>query len=358
MTAIFSSWRFVSTPPLPSQEPLQCELLGAKSSIHLADWVPKREERNLDGHCQFPSQSSTKTMARGLSSLPNETLCLILGHFCLHCSRGRNYDSPDGHFRHPCPQDGEQDQDPDEPAWYSQEYRSTLYSMCLVSKHFQPVAQSVLHHEFIPGYGDAWRSQKFSWDGRLPSFVRTLAARPDLAAVVKRIYIHSYLLQAAAGKEAESVQEMVGMLLALVPNLKRLSFVVEEGDAEILSKALSPGATSSPLRSRPRMQLDALDICDRSLDVGDGHHTSKVLEAMANVSTFATLNLHMFGSSALHLQPGSLRDLSAVRITYSRLTTSDLASLFDSFAPSSLKSFVYETAYPRLRSLTYCVVPR
>lgn len=186
--------------------------------------------------------------------------------------------------------------------------------------------------------------------------MRTLAARPDLAALVKRVYIHSHLLQGVAEKEAESVPEMVGMLLALVPNLERLSFVVDEGDADILTKAFSTGATSSPLKSRPRMQLDALDICDRSLSLGDGHHTSRILEGMANVSTFATLNLHMFAGTALRLQPGSLRNLSAVRITYSRLTPSDSASLFDSFAPLSLESFVYEAASPRLWMDSYSCV--
>lgn len=297
-----------------------------------------------DSHFQSPIE----TMARGLSSLPNETLSLILSQFCLHCSRGRNYDSPDGHFRDPRPRDGEQVQDPDEPAWYSHDYRKTLYSMCLVSKRFQSIAQSVLHHEFIPGYGDAWRSTTFSWDGRLVSFVRTLAARPDLAALVKRIYIHCYLLQAIAEKEAESVPEMVGMLLALVPNLERLSFLVEGGDGNILARALPNLTTSSALKPRPLIKLDALDICDRSLDFSYGHHTSSILEGMAGISTFGELNLHMYAGTTLQLQKGSLQNLSAVRITHSRLATCDLASLFGSIAVPGLKSFVYEATHPNL----------
>jgi hypothetical protein len=38
-------------------------------------------------------------MAPNLSTLPTETLSLILRHFCLHCSQQHDYDSPEGYFR-------------------------------------------------------------------------------------------------------------------------------------------------------------------------------------------------------------------------------------------------------------------
>ena len=46
----------------------------------------------------------------------------------------------------------------------------------------------------------------------------------------------------------------------------------------------------------------------------------------------------------------------AVRITHSRLSAGDLASLFDSYAAPTLKSFVYQAAYPRMDSTTCCWV--
>lgn len=68
--------------------------------------------------------------------------------------------------------------------------------MCLVSKRLRDVAQQVLHHEFVFGYGDSWRSTAFSWDRRLTSFLRTVGGLPDLAAAVRRVSLHPNLLDA------------------------------------------------------------------------------------------------------------------------------------------------------------------
>ncbi|RSL93915.1 hypothetical protein CEP52_012949 [Fusarium oligoseptatum] len=57
------------------------------------------------------------------------------------------------------------------------------------------VAQEILYHEFILGYGDSWKSKKYSWDRRLTSFMRTMSRRRDLAARVQRVSIHPLLLE-------------------------------------------------------------------------------------------------------------------------------------------------------------------
>ncbi|KAG7292614.1 hypothetical protein NEMBOFW57_002649 [Staphylotrichum longicolle] len=160
----------------------------------------------------------SETMAPGLGSLPNETLALILGNFCAHCSKAHGPDNfPDDHSRLAEPQHDEDDEhdereDSDkEPLWYSRTYRNTLYSMCLVSKRLQPVAQSVLYHEFVPGYGDPQHLHRISWGRRLSPFVRTIAARPDLAAVVKRAFVHFYVLRPVTEKEAQAtLDEVIG----------------------------------------------------------------------------------------------------------------------------------------------------
>ncbi|KAK4032094.1 hypothetical protein C8A01DRAFT_41470 [Parachaetomium inaequale] len=306
----------------------------------------------------------------------------------LHCTKARDYDSPDGYSPPPLlpprPGHGQPDQDPDEPAWYSRNYRKTLHSMCLVSKRFGPLAQTVLYHEFIPGYGDAWRSAEFSWDGRLASFVRTMAARPDLAALVKRVYVHCYLLRPVTEEEAQAALDNVigptaheylahferkrsaayeraelrmaalktlGLLLALVPNLERFSLQIEGPNGGIPAGALSTLATL--LQAKPLLKLKTLDICDRSLPFPLDYHAGGILEAVASAGTLTTLNLHMCASTALDLGRGRLRIISAVRITRSRISAGDLASLFDSCAAPTLKSFVYEATYPDVDTSTW-----
>ncbi|KAL2126328.1 hypothetical protein VTI74DRAFT_1175 [Chaetomium olivicolor] len=174
--------------------------------------------------------------------------------------------------------------------------------MCLVSKRLTPVAQSILYHEFIPGYRDSWRSTRFSWYGRLTSFLRTIAVRPDLADGVKRIFVRPYLLRAVLGEEAQATLEevvraaaaksgmhlseyhssfedmrrqypypealklggwkLVGMLLALVPNLERLSLQVNEpgGIPAAALAALRDVSDSSVVL----LNLKTFDICPRS----------------------------------------------------------------------------------------------
>jgi hypothetical protein len=81
-------------------------------------------------------------------------------------------------------------------------------SLCLASKRLRDVAQQVLHHEFVLGYGDSWRSASSSWDRRLTSFLRTVGRRPDLAVVVRRVSLHPKLLEAAELGDAVGVVEL------------------------------------------------------------------------------------------------------------------------------------------------------
>lgn len=129
-----------------------------------------------------------------LTSLPTETLGSIFGHFCLHCCNGGT-EGPDWYFcisGHSC-----QQQEAHERSWYLADYRQPLVSLCLVSRRLRDVAQRVLHHEFVLGYGDSWRSASSSWDRRLTPFLRTVGGRPDLAAAVRRVSLHPRLLEAA-----------------------------------------------------------------------------------------------------------------------------------------------------------------
>ncbi|KAL2127807.1 hypothetical protein VTI74DRAFT_10148 [Chaetomium olivicolor] len=323
-------------------------------------------------------------MAPNLSTLPVETLSLILSQFCLHCSKEHDYESPDGYFR--CKT---HEQQPDQPSWYSRDYRQTLYSMCLLSKRLTSIAQIFLYHEFVPGYGDAWKSAQFSWDGRLSSFLRTIAARRDLAAQVKRIYIHPYLLRAVTEEEAQVTLEdalnaaaapgagvqlseylsafdemgnqraffpgptrypgwkLLGMLLTLALNLERLSLQVDGSGcvpAAAFSALYSLSSSGTVLSN-----LKTLDFCPHS----HGwvfflkHHAEGILEAVAaSKGSLSTLNLHMCGG----IGQVKLQGLQVLRLTYSRLYSEDLSALLDSCRTPGLKSFYYEARHPYMWS--------
>lgn len=322
-------------------------------------------------------------MALGLGSLPNETLALILGYFCAHCSKAHDPDNfPDDHLRLAEPQHDEDDEhdepeDSDkEPLWYSRTYCNTLYSMCLVSKRLQPVAQSVLYHEFVPGYGDPQHLHRISWGRRLSPFVRTIAARPDLAAVVKRAFVHFYVLRPVTEKEAQATLDevigptaseylalfqskrrrrcnipglqLLGVLLALTPNLERLSLQVDRSCRDLPASALS--TLASLLQSQPLSKLRTLDIGTSSHIFSLEHHAKNILEAVG--SALETLNLHKCSTTKLRLQK-QLPNISAIRITHGQLGPEDLALLIQSCTAPSLKSFLYETVNP-WEDVEYC----
>lgn len=321
-------------------------------------------------------------MAPNLSTLPVETPSLILSNLCLHCSKEHDYESPDGYFG--CKT---HEQQPDQPSWYSRDYRQTLHSVCLVSKRMASIAQILLYHEFVPGYGDAWKSTQFSWDGRLSSFLRTVASHRNLAAQVKRIYIHPYLLEAVTEEEAQvtleealdvaavpgsSVQlseylgvfaemyeqraymsgptrrpgwKLLGMLLTLAPNLERLSIQVE-------GPGCVPAAAFSALHGLSRSgavlsNLKTLDFCPRSKGwvFFLKHHAEGILEAVAaSKGSLSTLNLHMCGG----IGQVNLQGLQALRLTHSRLYDKELSLLLDSCKAPGLKSFYYEARDPQM----------
>ncbi|KAH7267904.1 hypothetical protein MRS44_011806 [Fusarium solani] len=123
-------------------------------------------------------------------NLSNEILWNIFGYFCLHCQHEYNQSWDDRPFRSQDSSRGKQQ--PDAKSWYSID-RHALFSLSLTSKRFCDLAQPILYHEFVLGYGDSWLSESYTWEGRLVSFIRTLSRRSDLAHRVKVMYIHTSL---------------------------------------------------------------------------------------------------------------------------------------------------------------------
>ncbi|ROV95481.1 hypothetical protein VPNG_08886 [Cytospora leucostoma] len=315
-------------------------------------------------------------MAPKLTHFPDEVLGMILGTFCLHCTREHDYDAPDGYFR-PCKA---KEQDPDSPSWYSQDYPRTLHSLCLVSRRFLSIAQPLLHHDFLPGYGDSWWSTTFSWDRRLSALLRTIVRRRDLAASVKRIFVHRFLFRQISQEEARSALDdaarvledldvaeyyasfhatskeygslgqdalgLLGVVLALVPNIDRLGLQVDGYTGGIPAVALQSLTNIVPgpgLLSR----IKTLDICCHSAGktLFSLWYAGGILEEAHGLET---LNLHMCGDGFFDdsLRIGEDRlHLRHLRLTQSSLTDHSFGALLSACAPG-LETIVYEASYP------------
>jgi len=62
-------------------------------------------------------------------------------------------------------------------------------------------------YDVRPEYGDSWCSTVYTWDGRLASPVRAVAAqRRELATIFKR-YSHPHMLEWVGGEEARDALE-------------------------------------------------------------------------------------------------------------------------------------------------------
>ncbi|KAL3489525.1 hypothetical protein BJX62DRAFT_252619 [Aspergillus germanicus] len=283
-----------------------------------------------------------------LDYLPLEIIHLVFNHLGFNTSSNLVPEPPDAYFI------GDQ-QDPDEPPWYSQKLQPLL-SLCLVSKRWRSLAQPILYREITLGYGDSWHSKQYTWAGRVVSFMRTVARRPDLAALVKRIHIHSPLermritdmvardvLTEVAGafqlKELGKLTlfDLIAALIIELPNLKRCTFQLQPDSWEIvaLDKAHVPAAGISPLL------LTTIDVSlcatREEVEYAFGHFF------LLNVSTrLETLNLHMYYAiSRAERDPfPSLPNLKTLRLTHSWLSALSLERFLSSCG--SLQTFFYE----------------
>ncbi|KAA8642531.1 uncharacterized protein ATNIH1004_011476 [Aspergillus tanneri] len=288
------------------------------------------------------------------ANLPTETLQLIFGWFCLHC-RGKDQLIPPYTNLY-----GTQQRD--KPSWYSLE-RHTLFSLCLVSRRFCGIAQAILYHEFVLGYGDSWLSMIYVWNGRLTSFMRVVTQRQDLAALVKRIYIHPYLLEFIDNKEAQATLrnaahalrikpsgDLVTMLLAALPNLEHCSLQVRTFpiDSVSLSDLYAAGISRLPFKT--------IDISLHASSRQSCYHLLRLdMRALTifKLSTcLETLNLHMCGGIRRRDLFPFLPNLKTLRITYSRLSEQDLEGLLSSC--NSLRTFVYEATGHPMQNIYRC----
>ncbi|EEU37237.1 uncharacterized protein NECHADRAFT_78491 [Fusarium vanettenii 77-13-4] len=124
-------------------------------------------------------------MKASLQNLPVEVLSEILGHFCPHC-RGESQELVGVAFKreNPGPR-----LDRAERSWFALD-RVALSSLSISCKALRPLAQGILHHEFLLGSVDAIWLRADDFDNRLAPFMRTVVRRRDLAARVRKVTIH------------------------------------------------------------------------------------------------------------------------------------------------------------------------
>lgn len=100
--------------------------------------------------------------------LPPEVLRLIISQFCAHCCG--EYEQPfEVHF--------------------SVQDTTALYNLCLVSRRLRNVSQEIMFHYF-GARSISSRLVGNGWKWQLGPFLRTVAARPDLARSVKVASLH------------------------------------------------------------------------------------------------------------------------------------------------------------------------
>ncbi|KAE8153223.1 hypothetical protein BDV25DRAFT_149886 [Aspergillus avenaceus] len=304
-----------------------------------------------------------------------------MGYLGFHCGEAHPPEPPNAYIH--CDR-----QESDQPSWYSLKLQPLL-SLCLVSKRLLNIVQPILYHDFMPGYGDSWRSDIYAWDRRLTSFMRTVAHRRDLAALVKRIYIHPYLIQKFSGEkgimeydpmwhrdifkvvraeerksigedEAQdtlrdvahalgiqelqqlSVHDLVTVLIRELPNLDRCSFQIGPYHEEIVRRA---GLCATGISG---LSIRTIDISLRATSLSATHGNlfdlGRCANTLLNASTsLKTLNLHMCKGISRRTPFPSLPNLESLRLTYSRLSERELEGLLGSC--NSLRRFHYEATY-------------
>ncbi|KAI9035003.1 uncharacterized protein KD926_004830 [Aspergillus affinis] len=324
--------------------------------------------------------------ARRIQHLPTELLYMVLGYLGVRCHGISQPEAPLAYV-----QDDEQ-QMPDQPSWYSLECQ-TLSTLCLVSKHMRHVVEPILYREFMPGYGGSWRSTLYTWEGRLTSFMRTIAERQDLAALVKQLYIHPYLLrpfegndligvespegrddfsehieergargaalQAVAnalkteeGLQQLSVRDLVTALVAQLPNLNHCSLETGSSSAQEILLHCSLGLRCAT--GIPRLALGTLSITRSAFSTKRSpffcldQHLCALLDTCPYLET---LTLHSFGGIwSQDTKIPSLAKLKTLYITRGGMTAMDLDALIS--CCDNLRSFVYEASNVPLSRLS------
>ncbi|KAK6956829.1 hypothetical protein Daesc_002110 [Daldinia eschscholtzii] len=206
----------------------------------------------------------------------------------------------------------------------------------------------------MPGYGDSWRSESYAWGERLVYFLRTIIQRPDLAALVRRIYIHPLLVKNIdetwtkntlepvtqelafplseylahfpdkGGFESDFYQHQMlfaplfGILLAVLTNLSHLSLQVAPRSVPISPSALEVAGVS-------KLCLKNIDISAYSSPRSDGDYRFNIDNDTYGIfNTLKTLHLDLRDWSITEKLPQSISILREFTVLEDLLLNQDM----------------------------------
>lgn len=232
----------------------------------------------------------------------------------------------------------------------------TLYNICLVSRCFREFGQRVLYQEFSLSYDIFIKmtinKEETWWPGRLASFINTLVARPDLAALVKRAFIHIRLLVPeeleASMEQAERAlgipqcrrqdpwTRLLYLIFGLMPNLEHMVLQPYcSGHRKLPANPLEWMAPSLPVWEFPRL---------RSLELSHDSEISYIpLQFPYKQWPISTLTLrNPPGRFRKYLAAlGEIPTIVNLRILDSHLDTKAMRALVGAATITELHSFTY-----------------
>jgi hypothetical protein len=314
-----------------------------------------------------------------LHELPPELLQPIVHYLCAHCgcSGSKSESWTEDHFIN--------DQQHPEQLASSLASRHALCALSRTSKGFYAIAQPTLYHDFALRADPAalWKDEGPWWGGRLASFLETILRRRDLAASVKRVYIHPCLLQYMSGQETSEAfdkimaalgleelgdvrkwdyrvprrgpdkaqlsslkEKIVGLMLTRLTNLDRLSIARPTFLYNYPLVVSSIALQAAGLKHLPLKRLDVAQFGDY-LKRDNGLHVEPVARSIFFFApSLQTLAIHMcdrFWSPGFRVP--QLPNLRELRITNSHLDLEQLKQVLSACA-GRLESFTYEAAFP------------
>ncbi|KAJ5369261.1 uncharacterized protein N7496_009021 [Penicillium cataractarum] len=289
----------------------------------------------------------------GPENLPPEVMYMILGYLGVPTwwqpSSGPQFCLSKSHEK------------PDQPVWYSVQ-RNLLRNLCLVCREWRRLVEPILYQEFMPGHGGSWRSDSYTWDRRLTSYLLADLSieRPERAkwAAARAREVPTPRPEPITWREAKdtlreiaralesddlrtlSPSDLLAGLMAELPHLEHLSLQIGGAGSMLGAKGLRAAEVS-------RLPLKTIDICyaaskyvvECAMLLPLDEYVSDLWEACPSLET---LNLHMCTSLWNRLTPfPPLPKLTTLRLTHSCQSKSNLEHILS--ASQGLRHFYYES---------------
>ncbi|KAI0176856.1 hypothetical protein BJ166DRAFT_9580 [Pestalotiopsis sp. NC0098] len=209
----------------------------------------------------------------------------------------------------------------------------TLFSLCLVARSFQDVAQVLLYRRFLSRDGKKEPNDQANiiverLNSQLGSFLRTVTERPDLAALVKGVTCNAYYASLAPVQASTHPWKTIAFIVNKLPNLEQYS-VDFLGALPFYFRQIEA--------SRGRTSIDVFEYFFNLLKCSD-------IEEAVQVTGVPTLNLRMSDSAfrcfGTEQSTSTKLRISTLRIVDSRIHRVMLDAILSRC--TDLKTFTYK----------------